>query len=83
MKIYVVVNSINQSMSPVMETSYHRTYKEAYKVYNDCVGSVGDDYTSVYLDELDIESMQAETLEAFEGNMDDVDVEDNDELEQQ
>ncbi len=71
MKIYTVIHSINRSMSPVVETSYHLNKEEGLADFNERVQSVDDDYASIYLEEFDPETKKSTVLESFEGNEDD------------
>lgn len=68
MKIYCVIEAINQTMSPSIETSYHLTLDKGLKDFSIRVSSVGDDFVSIYLEELDTESMNVVILDSFEGN---------------
>jgi uncharacterized protein Veg len=76
MKIYVVINSTNRSMSPVLETSYHLTSEEGRAKFNELVRMVDDDYSSIYLEEFDTETKKVDILESFEGNNEFLDEED-------
>jgi len=68
MKIYSVIHTINQSMSPTVETSYFLTQEEGKKTFDLSVQSVTDDYSSIYFEEFDTETKKVETLDSFEGN---------------
>ena len=68
MKIYCVIEAINQTMSPSIETAYHLTLDEGKKDYDIRVSTVEDDYASIYLEEFDTESMNVVILDSFEGN---------------
>lgn len=76
MKIYVVINSTNRSMSPVLETSYRLTSEEGRAKFNELVRMVDDDYSSIYLEEFDTETKKVDILESFEGNNEFLDEED-------
>ena len=72
MKIYNVTHSINQSMSPVVETTYHLDQESALKDFKDFMYSVGDDYSTIFVEEFDSETRKTTLIESFEGNMDDL-----------
>lgn len=79
MKIYTVVHSINESMSPSTWTSYHLDKEAGLKEFNICKQSVGDDYSTILLEEFDTDSKETSTIECFEGNGDDLDEIEDDE----
>ena len=68
MKIYCVIEAINQTMSPSIETSYHLTLDKGLKDFGIRVSTGEDDYASIYLEEFDTESMNVVILDSFEGN---------------
>lgn len=68
MKIYCVIEAFNQTPSPSVETSYHLTLDEGKKDFDIRISSGEDDYASIYLEELDTESMNVVILDSFEGN---------------
>lgn len=75
MKIYSVIHTINQSMSPTVETSYFLTQEEGKKTFDLSVQSVTDDYSSIYFEEFDTETKKVEIIDSFEGNNEDEDFE--------
>jgi len=79
MKIYSVIHTINQSMSPTVETSYFLTQEEGKKTFDLSVQSVTDDYSSIYFEEFDTETKKVEILDSFEGNNEDFEEEFDDE----
>jgi len=79
MKIYSVIHTINQSMSPTVETSYFLTQEEGKKTFDLSVQSVTDDYSSIYFEEFDTETKKVEVLDSFEGNNEDFEEEFDDE----
>lgn len=72
MKIYNVTHSINQSMSPVVENTYHLDQESALKDFKDFMYSVGGDYSTIFVEEFDSETKKITLIESFEGNMDDL-----------
>jgi hypothetical protein len=79
MKIYVVIHTVNQTMSPTVETSYHLNLEDGKKEFESRVRSVYDDYYSIYLEEFDTETKKVEILDSFEGTDEDVEEEFDDE----
>ena len=79
MKIYSVIHTINQSMSPTVETSYFLTQEEGKKTFDLSVQSVTDDYSSIYFEEFDTETKKVKILDSFEGNNEDFEEEFDDE----
>ena len=77
MKIYVVIHTINQSMSPTVETSYFLTQEEGKKTFDLSVQSVTDDYSSIYFEEFDTETKKVKILDSFEGNNEDFEEEED------
>ena len=77
MKIYSVIHTINQSMSPTVETSYFLTQEEGKKTFDLSVQSVTDDYSSLYFEEFDTETKKVEILDSFEGNNEDFEEEED------
>ena len=77
MKIYSVIHTINQSMSPTVETSYFLTQEEGKKTFDLSVQSVTDDYSSIYFEEFDTETKKVEILDSFEGNNEDFEEEED------
>ena len=73
MKIYTVIHSINRSMSPVVETSYHLDKEAGVANFKERVQSVDDDYASIYLEEFDTDTKKTAILESFEGDSDEDD----------
>jgi hypothetical protein len=60
-------------------TSYFRTRAEAEVEYNECVSSVGEDPVIISLIELNAETLHAETVLTWSGNIDDLEDELGDE----
>lgn len=77
MKIYSVIHTINQSMSPTVETSYFLTQEEGKKTFDLSVQSVTDDYSSIYFEEFDTETKKVEIIDSFEGNNEDFEEEED------
>jgi hypothetical protein len=75
MKIYVVIHTVNQTMSPTVETSYHLNLEDAKKEFESRVRSVYDDYYTIYLEEFDTETKKVEFIDSFEGTDEDVEEE--------
>jgi hypothetical protein len=59
MKIYSLVHSINETMSPCLETSYFLNLEDGKKEFNIRYSNVGEDYETIHLEELDTDSMTA------------------------
>ena len=53
-------------------SSYHLTEVEAQEAYDECMESVGEDPTAIELVCLDTETLEATTIHHWEGNLDDL-----------
>jgi len=70
MKIYCLIEAINESITMDVFTDYFLTLEEGEKSFLDRYTKLGDDYTTLYLDELDTDTMTTERKMMFEGNYD-------------
>lgn len=79
MKIYTLTSSINQSMSPTLETQYFTDKDLSIQKFNDLVEYVGDDYQTISLECFDTKTKKVELIKSWEGNMDDLPEEEDEE----
>lgn len=73
-ELFVVVFSTNDGgpYPPTTSVTYHRTREEASSSFQGHQLEFGEDYCSLSMSRLDLETMKETTLEFLEGNEDDV-----------
>ena len=70
MKIYCLVYSVNEEpYALTAETSYFTLLEEGEKAFNNYRSKVEDDYTLIYLEELDTDTLDVERKMMFEGTL--------------
>ena len=80
MSLYIVSMSITQGpYGPSVSMTYHGSETEARESYRDCLNDVGDDPATIRLSRFNESTMTDTILEAFEGNMDDLEPEEEEE----
>lgn len=63
MKICTVIQTIDNKVS----TSYYLNRRIAQGIFNDLVKSVGANYTTILMQEIDTDSLKGTLLDSFEG----------------
>lgn len=72
MKIFTVVKSDNNSFSPNVQVLYYDNLEEAQKAFYTFLKKVGDNYSTLLVEEFDTVTKKAQTHDSFEGNEDDL-----------
>lgn len=70
MKIITLIQSINQSGAPTVNTTYFTSIEEGRASFASLVDGVGDDYETIILQEFDTETGKVTIRNEFEGNED-------------
>ena len=75
--IYIVNHSISGPYAQCF-SSFHKKEDEASEAFVDCKNSVGEDPALIELIRLDTETLEATTILGWEGNIEDLDADDED-----
>lgn len=80
MKIYSLIQSVNQYGTPSLTTEYflESDLGLAKDKFQQLVESVGDDYETIYLESFDTDTKVVEHIKSWEGNDEDLEEEDED-----
>ncbi len=74
MKIYVVsMSTTTGPYGPSVDITYHKTKGDALAAFTDCQNSLGDDPSTILIEELDTDTMTAKVIDSFEGTLEDYD----------
>jgi hypothetical protein len=74
-----IVNVARGGYYTQQSSSYHRTESGAQDFFAECMDSVGDDPTVIELVRLDTETLDATTIRGWEGTIDDLEDEEDEE----
>jgi hypothetical protein len=70
MKITSLIQSINKSGAPVVNTAYFTSRETGLAAFAVLVDEVADDYETILLEEFDTETGKTTIIDTFEGNED-------------
>ena len=73
-----IVNHTTGGFYTSTSSSYHRTEEDAAITFEECKDSVGEDPACIELIRLDTETLEATTITGWEGNIEDLEDEEDD-----